>query len=153
MCYTVDILSETIRSLSRNRGLDGGQLTRLFDKIQQNMDARIDDYPNRDDSPCADPFDAHLHNAAVAGRTDILVTQDTGFTELTEEVRDSLPYEIYTPDEFLILVHDSSRRAAVAATERQIAYRQGDLQEKLVVERCPRFSSRVLAICRELAHS
>lgn len=150
--YTVDILSETIRSLRRNTGLDGGQLTRISDKIVANMDERIEDYPNRDDSPCTDPFDAHVHAAAVAGRVNLLVTHDSGFTELDHTVRDGLPYEIYSPDDFFVLVADSSPIAVRDATERQIRhFRQTDLHEKLAVAGCPEFSDYIHAVCKELA--
>lgn len=150
--YTVDILAETIRSLRRTTDLDGGNLTRLSDHIEANMDERIEDYPNRDDSPCDDPFDAHVHSAAVAGRIDLLITQDSGFTKLGDEARDLLPYEIYTPDEFLMLVAESSPSAARNATDMQIEhFRHTNLHENLAKAGCPRFSAHIQDICQSRA--
>ncbi|GAA4517642.1 PIN domain-containing protein [Brevibacterium yomogidense] len=149
--YTEDILSETVYNLRRNYPhLTGTQITRINDSIAVAMSERIDDYGNGSDGPIADPFDNHVHAAAVAGRIDALVTSDKGFLDLTDEAKDSLPYEIYCPDEFFLLVDNSMPHHVRAVFETMLQHHQSvgkslDFDDALVQSSCPRFAERVRA--------
>jgi len=48
--------------------------------------------------------DQHVHAAAVACQAEIVLTSDGGFT--APGVVEELPYEVYPPDEFFVLVDD-----------------------------------------------
>ncbi|MET9259389.1 hypothetical protein [Amycolatopsis sp. NPDC004079] len=122
------------------------------------MDGRIDDYPSGQDAVVlADPFDRHIHAAAIAGSMDCVVSLDHGFTDLPTAARDTLDYEIYTPDEFFLLIDDSSPRLVRATLRRQIRYFSGsgrahlDFAGALVKSDCPAFAERIAERCREIA--
>ncbi|NYI71184.1 putative nucleic acid-binding protein [Naumannella cuiyingiana] len=157
LCYTVDILAETIKGIRRARpDLTGDQITGIHDKIVTLMDERIDQYPAGTDAPVKDPFDRHVHAAAVAGAIDAVITSDTGFLGLPESEKDALRYEIYSPDEFFLLVDDSMPAHVMAVTGRQLAHfrSSGDsstLSAKLRAAGCPGFAQRVQRHCIDLA--
>lgn len=159
VAYTEDILAETVYRLRRKHpDLSGSQLTIIRDRIVETMDSRIEDYPSGQDAEqIKDPFDRHLHAAAVAGRADCIITLDKGFTQLPPEARDQLNYEIYTPDEFFVLVDDSSSSTVISALSQQIEYwnrhpaATKDPSQALLDARCPDFAVRVKQHCRELA--
>ncbi|WP_336156695.1 PIN domain-containing protein [Amycolatopsis sp. VC5-11] len=157
--YTEDILAETIQSIRRrNSGLSGTEITKVRDAIAGTMDGRIDDYPSGQEAVAlTDPFDRHIHAAAVAGSMDCVVSLDRGFTDLPTSVRDTLDYEIYTPDEFFVLIDDSSPRLVRATLRRQIQYFSGrgrthlDFAGALAKSGCPAFAERIARRCREIA--
>jgi hypothetical protein len=146
--YTVDTLAETINTIrNANPDLDGAKITTIHDRITESMTGRIDHYPGRADAPISDIGDHHVHAAAVAGGIDIVVTGDTGFTKLVDAVRDELPYEIQTPDEFLVLADDSWPEIVRAVTKTQFEYwtpKGGrNLPTALDKAGCTRFADRV----------
>lgn len=149
VAYTEDILSETIYSIRRKHvELEGTQLTRTRDSIVKAMSERIEDYGNGSDAPVDDMFDHHVHAAAIAGRIDAVVTSDKGFLDLPDEAKDLLPYEIYSPDEFFILVDDSMPHYVCAVLERMIRHHKRrnkhlNFDEALIASDCPLFAQRV----------
>ncbi len=159
VCYTEDILAETIQSIRRrNPGLTGTEITKIRDAIAGTMDGRIDDYPSGQDAVMlTDPFDRRIHAAAIPGSMGCVVSLDHGFTNLPTAVRDTLDYEIYTPDEFFLLIDDSSPRLVRATLRRQILYFSGrggahpDFAGALVKSGCPAFAERITERCREIA--
>lgn len=159
LAYTEDILAEVLYHIRRNNvGLTGTQITIIRDQIAATMDRRISRYPSGEDAlHIGDPFDRHLHAAAVAGAMDCIITDDAGFTGLSVNQRDLLEYEIYTADEFLTLVDDSSPSTVVVALHRQIEHRSRrpgasfDFVERLVAANCPSFAGRVKRHCQQLA--
>ena len=52
----------------------------------------------------AQPNDAHIHAAAKASGAALLLSADSGFTSLTDEIAEQLPYEAHTPDTFFLVV-------------------------------------------------
>lgn len=77
----------------------------------------------RRSAPYQDP---HLHAAAVHGKVDYVMSQDKGFARFADN--DDTPYEVYTADDFFVLVNDSAPaivREAIAA-ELRFHYRRGD---------------------------
>lgn len=161
VAYTEDILAETMYHVRRrNLHLSGTQITLVRDQIVGAMDLRIAEYPSGQEAvQVRDPFDRHIHAAAVAGDMDCIITHDKGFTELPVCERDQLEYEIYTADEFFTLVDDSSPSTVLATLRRQIEYRSRkpdaryDFVDALIAADCPVFAGRVRTRCQQLAVS
>jgi hypothetical protein len=118
--WTEDIMVETLYHLRKDnpmwseqqiggirRNLEkafaGGQITGY------QIDAALE-YP--------DIGDAHVHAAAVHGAVDIVVTRNGKDLPYS----DDLNYEIYQPDDFLILVDDAAPQAVRAVTEDQLRH-------------------------------
>lgn len=154
--YTEDIMAETMYWIRKNNpDCPGTALTKIRDRIVDSTSGRIDSYDSgRDAEEVKDVFDRHVHAAAVAGQVDGLITSDTGFTTLPNETRDNLNYEIYTPDDFFLLVADSSSHVVVSVIRRQIQHfaeagiDEIDLPGKLAEAQCPAFGQRVRDLCR-----
>ena len=89
--------------------------------------------------------DAHIHAAAVACGADVLVTLNLGDFVWDEN---TAPYEVMHPDDFLLLVDDSSPELVAEVVGRMCAYwvgRRGeaDLPGSLQLADCPQFAERV----------
>lgn len=161
LAYTEDIMAETMYHIRRsNPDLDGGVITAAHDNMIKVMDVRIEDYPSGQDATIiTDTFDRHIHAAAIAGRVNCVITNDHDFTNLPLTVRDELEYEIYTPDEFFVLIDDSSPSLVRATVKRQIAYFTNgnnpryNLTDALAASDCPGFAARVKARCQEIARA
>jgi hypothetical protein len=146
---TEDILAEVLYTLRRdNPKIHGGNIARLRELFEANLDETITSFEVDDSFPGSDEHDAHVHCAAVAGRSDVLLTCDNGWHRLEEDVIDSLPYEIHHPDTFFVLADDSSPRTVQAVTLAQARYWYGkngevDLPARLRSAGCPQFADRV----------
>lgn len=159
LVYTEDIMAEAVRALRRAYpDIDGAALTTVADRMRDSFDDRVSDYRSGSDASfIRDEFDRHVHAAAVAGQVDLLVTSDSGFLRLPQEVLDGLDYEIHTPDEFLTLVDDSAPRAVRLVVRGQIDYchRRGDVEidlpQRLRESQCPDFADRILRHQQQLA--
>ena len=92
-----------------------------------------------------DPDDAHVHSAALHARIQIIVTDDkSGFKGIYPSPEEC-PYEVYTADEFLMLVADSSPRVIDAVINNQQKYyskkqKSFNLPKKLRAAGCPKFA-------------
>lgn len=149
LCWTEDILAEAIYHYRRNHPtIDGGVVTTIRDQIARSLEGgRIDDFVIDGSFP-GDPHDQHVHAAAVAGGATYLITQDGGFTAAAIDL-DTLPYEVHSPDSFLVLVDNSAPDHVRAVTAEQETYwsrrpRTKTLVDALREERCPEFAQRVL---------
>lgn len=146
---TEDILAETLYRLRRRYPNAPGSLTsRAHDRICEQLDDRVADYTIDGSYPGPDQNDAHVHAATVASGAGKLLTADSGFTKLDEEVAAQLPYEVHTPDSFFTLIDDSASLKVRAVTEEQLRYflkRDGeaDLPGRLKNAGCPSFAERV----------
>ena len=145
--WTEDILAETMYQLRRkNPGWDGATTSTIRDRITAVLEGgRIEDFAV-DGTFSGDPNDQHVHAAAIAGDIDVVLTADRGF--FAEGDADSLPYEVYLPDEFFVLVDDSVPRVVSEVATRQVEYhvrRSGavDLCAALRRAGCPEFAERV----------
>lgn len=154
---TEDVLAETIYRLRRKYpAWDGGQISRIREALVKNIDELVNDYPIRDDFAGIDPDDNHVHSAAVAGNANMLVTSDGGFLEL-EGASNELPYEIWSADEFFVLVDDSAPHLVELVTKKQVLHWNNDrgvpgrIVEKLIKSGCPQFAERVKAHLRSLS--
>ncbi|MEZ5210432.1 PIN domain-containing protein [Gordonia sp. (in: high G+C Gram-positive bacteria)] len=152
VCTTEDVIAEVVYTLRREKPDAPGYLTSsVHDRITEQLDYRVEDYPAGAPGYCgSDPDDAHVHAAAVAAGVDIVLTADKGFTSLSEEDRDGLPYEIYHPDEFFVLVDDSSPDTVRRVSGEQLEYwcakkpsGGANLPAALDDADCPRFAERV----------
>lgn len=145
---TEDVLAETIyRYRRRHPQAPGALIAAIHDRIVEQLDERVTDYVIDGSFPGGDRNDAHVHAAAVASGTDILVTADTGFTTLDDAVT-TLPYLVRSADEFFVFLDDVVPEAVTVVTARQVDYwtrrgGNGDLAEHLRVADCPSFASRV----------
>ncbi len=145
LASTEDILAETIHSIRRRYPhMAGGVMARTRELITQTLDEMIRDYPVGD-FPGADINDSHVHGAAVHAQVDILLTNDTGW----DRVADQLPYDIYRTDDFFLLVSDSAPRAVADVACQQIQHQlargadEVDLVASLKSAQCPQFAERV----------
>lgn len=153
---TEDVLAETIYRYRRQHpNVSGQQITRIRDLIVAQLDDRVTEYVIDGSFPGADQNDAHVHAAAVASGAKILLTADTGWSDLDDNVLEGLPYEVYAPDAFFMLVDATSSNAVRNVTRTQLDYwyaRNGeaDLPERLRAAACPEFARRVSEHIRTL---
>jgi hypothetical protein len=148
--YTEDIVAEAVaRIRDNNQLLSGEQVTWIADQLRSNI--RVDSFAiDADSYPGPDDGDLHVHSAAQTPEIEKLVTFDTGFLGLTDDQKDTLTYEIFTPDEFFMLVQDSAPDVVQEVTRNQFHYwykrlrSRPDLPGKLTGASCPQFA-RVVA--------
>lgn len=145
--WTEDVLAEVLYHLRRKHpDWDGGRITGIRDRIARTFEVgRVDDFHVGDDYMGKDAFDAHVHAAAVACRADILLT--TNVADFVWDENES-PYEVLTPDEFLLLVDDSAPELVAEAAVQMCTYwvkRTGEanLPKELKDAGCPNFAERV----------
>lgn len=146
---TLDVLAETIRVVRhRHPNAGGGVTLRLRNKLTENLDELCSDFPPAPDFHGIDVDDQHVHAAAVACHATILLTNNTkDFGD-----PDSLPYDLYTADEFFCLADGSSPWHVREVTHTQNTYWLGErdkgraakpLAVALVKAGCPKFAIRV----------
>lgn len=154
LAYTEDVLAEAIARLrDRRPDISGGSMAALADRVRSSCEERIEDYDPRW-SPLADVDDGHVHAAAVAGGVHTLLTNDTGFQRAARAT--DLPYEVYTADDFLLLVGESDSSAVDVVIDQQIDYfhqraMDYDLEGRLRDADCPQFADFVLGRLRRRA--
>ena len=153
---SLDVLAETVRVIRRQHPTAGGDLTAsLADLLQANLNHVLTHYPPADAFGGADPGDQHVHAATTACDASYLITNNpTDFGD-----PDSLPYELYTADEFLCLIDDGAASHVLNVTRNQNQYwqkrRAGGQQTKpldtaLTDAGCPNFADRVRGHLRTL---
>lgn len=146
-----DVIAETIaRVRDKNPLMPGGQITAIFNKIEENIDDCVSEYEIERAWGGSDEGDAHVHAAAAASGAEYLLTSDRGFLDLAENVKDGLPYEIYAPDTFFAFIETQHPALINEVTREQVQYwcRRPDgqnLTEALRAAECPEFAARVLA--------
>lgn len=145
--WSEDILAEALYHLRREHpDWDGGKIASIRAKIVDALEGgRVEDFVVDGSFP-GDPHDRHVHAAALACHADIVLTADSGFTD--QAMADALPYEVYLPDAFFVLVDDSTPHVVRNVARRQAIYyyqRYGsaDLCASLLNAGCPRFAERV----------
>lgn len=150
VCATEDIVAETIYTLRRRYREAPGHLTRsAHDTIVDALDYRIDDFPAGDAGFAGtDVNDTHVHAAAVADGVSIVLTADKGFTNIPVRELEALPYEVYRPDDFFVLIDDSSPLSVRAVASDQLQYwcdrrESVNLADMLEAAGCPEFGERV----------
>ncbi|MCS5723464.1 PIN domain-containing protein [Herbiconiux sp. CPCC 203407] len=146
---SIDVVVEVVRAVRRHKPhLDGAITRKLHDLLIANLDEILPDYDASVEFAGTDPDDRHVHSAAVAARADLL---------LTSNQRDfgdpgALPYELYEPDAFFVLVDDGSEATVRRTVMKQLAYwrsrSEAGRQVKGLVQaldeaHCPQFAGRV----------
>jgi hypothetical protein len=118
--WTEDIMVETLYHLRKDNPLWSeeqiGGIRRRLEKAFTG--GQITGYQIDPALKYPDVGDAHIHAAAVHGSVDIVVTMNGKDLPYSDE----LPYEIYTPDDFLILVDDAVPQTVQKVTEAQLRY-------------------------------
>lgn len=146
---TVDIIAETVaRIRDKNPYASGGTMVRINDQLLANLDERVDEYTVDDPFAGADQGDAHVDAAARASGADVVLTCDTGWAKLGDEVLATLPYEVQRPDDFFCLVDDASPATVRLVIKDQVDYwlskhGEADLPARLRAASCPEFTERV----------
>lgn len=149
---TESVLAEVIYHLQRdNPMIDGGAITNLRKKFEDNLDEMVAQYDATIAYDGADPYDRHVHAAAVASQADILLTADHGFASTAAS--DSLPYSVYGCDAFFQLINNSSSMDVREVARDQMRYwavkrksegeRVRGVVESLVLAGCPEFANDV----------
>lgn len=149
--WTEDILAETVYHLRRDHpGWSGRKITSIHDRIRQTFEGgRVDDFVDDPSYQGKDPNDRHVHAAAVTCQANILLTDDAGFAGWVDDVESAeLPYEIYKPDQFFVLVDDASPELVLRVTAEQQKYwidKNGgaNLPKALRAAGCEYFAERV----------
>lgn len=120
LCWTEDIMAEVVYNYRRQHPTaDGAVITKIRDRITAALgNGRIDNFTIDGSFAGSDKNDQHVHAAAVAAGAAYVITADTGFTSPDIDL-DSLPYEVHTPDSFLVLVDDSAPHHVREVTRRQ----------------------------------
>lgn len=145
---TVDILSEALARLRDTYpDLPGAVIADIHDRVLANIDERVDDFEVGTFAG-SDSDDAHVDAAARASAADAILTSDEGWSQMSEHALDELPYEVFTPDEFLCLIDDSNSAVVAAVVKHQLRYwmdRDGDvdLPARLRAANCRDFADRV----------
>ncbi|WP_202878800.1 PIN domain-containing protein [Ornithinimicrobium ciconiae] len=154
VCWTEDIMAELLYHLRKNHpGWNGGRIVAVRDQICGTFEAgRVRDYAGTNES-VRDPGDAHVAAAAIACGADMLLTFDVDDFVSSDE----LPYEVWTPDDFFVLVNESSPSLIASCVEKQIQYwsrkrEDVDLVEMLQRAHCPKFADVILGHLRDIAH-
>ena len=147
--WSEDVLAELIHGLRKQHPTwAGAKITRVRDLLAGTFEAgRVDDFAVDGSYAGRDEHDAHVHAAAIACRADVLVTTNT--VDFTWDDNTS-PYELMSPDDFLVLVDDSAPELVAAVAADMCQYwvdRTGgaDPCGALRVAGCPVFADRVLA--------
>ncbi|WP_026197807.1 PIN domain-containing protein [Sciscionella marina] len=146
--WTEDILAEVISSFrARHPNASGGQVTRIRDSLAATFaGGRVDDFRIDGTFPGSDEKDRHVHAAAIACGADLVLTKDRDFTKHRDP--DNVPYEVYCPDEFFLLVEDNRPDLVRSVTGEQAGYWSGrlgsvNLPDQLRRVGCPGFAERV----------
>ena len=155
LCVTEDILAELEYRLRRKfPKADGAVIKSVREKIELTVDEVLADFVGDVPNPTSDPDDSHVNAAAISADVNILLTADSGFTALSDEIKESLPYEIMEPDDFFSLIDDSAPQFVKGVTLKQLAYwdslnedlgakKYASLEAALVASNCKKFASKV----------
>lgn len=146
-----DVLAEVEYRLRRiNPEAPGRMIVQRRARIVQFVDEVLEDFDATATYSGADPNDRHVHAAALASNAHILLTDDNGFS-----TDDSVSYELYSADNFFVLIDDSAPTCVQHVTAEQRAYwssRGGrSVVDALRAAGCEQFANRVNQHFRTLA--
>lgn len=149
VAWTEDIMVETLYHLRKKHPMWSEQQTGgMRRKLEKAFTGgQITGYQVDPAIKYPDIGDAHVHAAAVHGAVDTVVTANGKDLPTT----DDLNYEIYPPDDFLVLVDDAAPKAVRSVTEKQLRYYHQkssgadgvDLPLRLKNAKVPMFAERV----------
>lgn len=145
--WTEDVLAEVLYHLRRKHpDWDGSRITGIRDRLADTFEVRrVTDFAVGPDYKGRDVLDAHVHAAAIACEADILVTSNVA--DFVWDGNES-PYDVLTPDEFLMLVDDAAPEFVAEVALRMCKHwlrLTGDahLPQSLKDAGCPQFAGAV----------
>ncbi|WP_278260991.1 PIN domain-containing protein [Nocardia sp. AG03] len=148
--WTEDILAELVYHLRKNHPhFSDPQIGGVRDRIIAVAEhGRIRGYEIDRRLTYTDKYDAHLHAAAEHGRVEYVITADRRFHDFAVAADDLLGYEVYTPDDFLMLVHRDSIATVREVLLAQIEYqgrggRNFNLVASLAAAGAPEFAAAI----------
>lgn len=159
---TEDVFAEVLANMRKTNPTAPGYYTRRrLELMRLCVDEVIQNYPGYDDPATVgftgqDPGDYHVHAAAFVARADIVLTNNDPNDITTTP--DDQHYEIITPDDFFMLVVDSSPSCLLPVVRDQFEYWQSkpshrQLDDALHRAECPYFAERVREALGQLARS
>ncbi len=124
----------------------------------ENFDEIFDSWEGGAPPGIRDVDDTHVVNAAKAGRVDILLTENRDDFRVSAD----LPFDIYSPDEFFLLIASNDPGALRRVTREQALYwhrrretaaapRGQSLCDALIAANCPTFAREVARQLRLLS--
>ena len=153
---TEDVFVEALHATrERHPRADGCLARERLAKIRACVDEVLPTFSGEEVFTGADKNDYHVHAGALASRADIILTDDdpAGITSTP----DSEPYEIYSADDFFMLVTQSNPQALIDCTRSQYAYwstrGDGQLDERLIAAGCTLFAVQVREALRTIART
>ncbi len=125
-----DCVIEALASIrDKNRHLDGGAIHTIGEQIKGSLHDLITDWPGGEVEGMPDTKDWHVVNAATHAGVQILMTTNT---KDFSPIADSLPFDIYTPDELFTLIADNDPPAVEEVTRRQRSYWEEKRQKSIL---------------------
>jgi predicted nucleic acid-binding protein len=145
--WTEDVLAEVIHHLrDKHPDWDGARIAGIRDRVVGMFETgRVTDFVIDGSYEGRDSHDAHIHAAAVACGADVLLTCNVADFVWDENTS---PYEVFHPDDFLILVDDVAPGLVAKAVVANCSYwfnkdGEADLPAHLKLAGCPGFAERV----------
>lgn len=154
---TEDVFAEVLYNMRRRHPQAPGHKTRRrLELMRECVDEVLGDFSAATEFTGKDADDYHIHAAATASRADLVLTAN-GPEDITENP-DLEPYEIIAPDDFFMLVTDSSPVCLLPIVREQLEYWQShpthkQLDDALHRAECPRFAGRVRNTLQLLART
>ena len=107
--WSEDVLAEAIHHLrDRHPHWQGSKISGICERVRAMWaDGYVADFVIDGSYPGNDPKDAHVHAAALACSAQYLVTNN--LSDFPTEESDTLPYEVYRPDDFSLFLSTRSR--------------------------------------------
>lgn len=155
--WTEDILAEAVYHRRRRfTETNSKQIEDLRDRLVKTIgENRITHFPFDSTVVVPDENDAHIHNAAVHAGISIIVSDNLKDFENIYKDADDCPYEVYSSDDFLMLVAASAPDVIDAVAKLQHDYhaqkgKSFSLPKKLDRAGCPCFGEHVRTRLQEI---
>lgn len=151
---TDDVFVEALAATrDRNPRASGTLLAERMSKIRDCVDEVVPTFPGNLSFTGADEGNYHVHAAAITSRADIILTQNKP-EDITQNPDDE-PYEIYSADDFFMLVVQSNPGCLLPCTRKQLAFwgsrGKGQLDDRLKKADCPTFAEEIRRALQRLA--
>jgi predicted nucleic acid-binding protein len=145
--WTEDVLAELIHHLrAKHPDWEGARIAGIRDRLVGVFETgRVTDFVIDGSYQGKDPHDAHIHAASLASKADILLTCNVADFVWDENTS---PYEVFHPDDFLVLIDDVAPELVAKAVVANCRYwfdKDGEagLPARLKSTGCPVFAERV----------
>lgn len=152
---TNDVFVEALRNVRKNNPRASSDLIdRRLEMIKDCIDETLEYFPSTVPFTGNHENDYHVHAAAVTLRSDILLT-DNKVSDFTTHPEDE-PYEVYTADDFFMLVIGSHPECLLPATRSQFSYWKNRPNSRPLVDAlqssgCNQFAEQVRGALQTIA--